>query len=86
MDKWQHAEIDAGDDFGLDFVQKIYSISPEGTPFDAYRIPRYALSPNKGGSMRKQRRRKAKPLRFTASRVFGWTVSPEQLAKLHKWR
>lgn len=55
----------------------VYTISPQPTPFFAksWKVARMELGPM-GGSMRKQRRRKAKPIRFTPCakkrRLYEW--------------
>lgn len=50
-------------------IDLIYSISPVDSPFFIdFNYGRVKFRIGKGGSMRKQRRRKVKPIKFTAAR------------------
>ena len=61
----------------------IYTIAPTETPIvERFMSARIRFRPSMGGSMRKQRTRKAKPLKFTPSTraslrtVYEWRVDP----------
>ena len=66
-----------------EFEDLIYNISPAETPLlSRFRYGRFAFG-RPGGSMRKQRRRKGKPLRFTAWRGVGYGFKAGYV--LHQW-
>ena len=50
-----------------DLSHLIFDLSPTSTPLEMSRPSKRTLSRASGGSMRKQRRRKARPVRFTAA-------------------
>jgi hypothetical protein len=64
----------------------IYRLEPVDSPFFAiFKYGRFTFRRGKGGSMRKQRRRKAKPLRFTAATRASRIVHEWHLDTLHPW-
>ena len=64
-------------DSRIDHETMIYTISPVNSPFfDVITYGRYEFRRASGGSMRKHRVRKAKPIRFTP---------PVRLKKVHEW-
>jgi hypothetical protein len=57
----------------------IFGLSPPATPFVRFwRLGRFEFGTS-GGGMRKQRRRKAKPVRFTSA-------ESQRRVTLHEWR
>lgn len=72
--------------FEEDMADTIYTISPVDSPFFAiFTYGRFTFSSAKGGSMRKQRRRKAKPIRFTAATRARRVVHEWIRDTLHPW-
>lgn len=67
-----------------DLSELIYRIAPASTPLLSinWNWSRFQFSPNKGGSMNKRRRRKARPIRFTAKKplIYKWRTDT-----LHTW-